>query len=199
MSDKQVGDLTRRDSKLGFSYRGKPTYREQKEINTQLTDRLAHDTLTKLSSRAELEARLKRIEDQDTVASLLLMDIDFFKKVNDTHGHNVGDEVLQKVSERLRRHVKDQDIVGRWGGEEFIIIIDGLSSNEVLEKRADEIRMEVGNEPLKLENDLVLNKTISIGATVRREGEKFEDWVKRADDALYEAKESGRNRVKVAE
>jgi len=123
--------------------------------------------------------------------SLFMMDIDFFKSINDTHGHNVGDKVLLQISNLLLRYLRNVDIVGRWGGEEFIALLPTatLENGVVL---TNKIREAI--EQFDMANHLKV--TASFGITEVKVGEELIDTVNRADKALYEAKNSGRNCVK---
>jgi two-component system cell cycle response regulator len=125
---------------------------------------------------------------------LMVIDIDYFKKVNDTHGHAVGDAVLSQVAESLAASVRNEDIVARYGGEEFVVILDHCPLDAAIEK-ANRLRETV--EKLKPEN---LKVTASFGVTQynRDALEDFSALFSRADKALYDAKESGRNKVATA-
>lgn len=126
------------------------------------------------------------------VFSVILIDIDFFKKVNDNHGHLVGDKILKEISIILSTSTRNVDLVGRWGGEEFIIVsketnIDGAYV------MAEKIRKAVESHTFTLD----LPVTISMGISEYKDNESADELIKRADDALYMAKENGRNRVEV--
>ncbi|MCD4668376.1 MAG: diguanylate cyclase [Sulfurimonas sp.] len=123
--------------------------------------------------------------------SIILLDIDFFKKVNDTYGHNAGDKVLIQVSHALLRTLRDIDIVCRWGGEEFIVLLPtaSLSNATIL---AQKLRKYIEN----MEIEIVGSISASFGVSQVREGEDMKEAIDRADKALYLAKDSGRNCVK---
>jgi len=128
--------------------------------------------------------------------SLILIDIDFFKKVNDNYGHSVGDDILKGVSEIIRKSVRSDDAVVRWGGEEFIILLENTKIKNA-ENIAEKIRKNV---EIAIINNI--NVTISLGVTeikaMNKNSDKTEnllDFIKRSDDALYQSKENGRNRV----
>lgn len=127
---------------------------------------------------------------------LIMTDLDFFKKINDTHGHVIGDFVLRHVAERIQSAVRDFDMVGRFGGEEFVIIMRhaNLKLAKVI---AERIRKGVMETPLHLK-ELTIDVTISLGVAVLRKGERKEALLERADAAMYEAKRAGRNRVMIA-
>jgi diguanylate cyclase len=124
--------------------------------------------------------------------SLIILDIDHFKIINDTYGHNIGDKVLVGIASILKKYFRSVDIVCRWGGEEFVVLVPTASiENGVL--IAEKIRQAIENKPI-LED---IKITASFGITTIKIGDKLEDVVKRADEALYEAKNSGRNNVKI--
>jgi diguanylate cyclase (GGDEF)-like protein len=120
---------------------------------------------------------------------VLLLDVDHFKSVNDRYGHQMGDQVLTGIARLLSEHTREVDVVGRWGGEEFLIIC-----TETLEpalQLAEKLRRAVQSHVFAL----VGQKSASIGVAMFRAGEAVSDTLARADRALYSAKESGRNRV----
>jgi two-component system, cell cycle response regulator len=123
---------------------------------------------------------------------LLLLDLDNFKKVNDTYGHPVGDIVLKEMARRLRRSVRSYDFVGRYGGEEFLIAFPG-SNRELICQRAEAIRKAIGSEPVRApQGDVPV--TLSVGAVVAGPGERSaSEMLAVADIGLYKAKDSGRD------
>ncbi len=125
--------------------------------------------------------------------SIVLFDIDNFKKVNDTYGHDAGDAVLQRVVKMIRQRVRGIDLVSRWGGEEILTALVGANEEEAF-GIADGIRERVALEKI-LAGDTELSVTISGGVASCGEGENFESVLKRADEALYKAKQSGKNKV----
>ncbi|MGH8763610.1 MAG: GGDEF domain-containing protein, partial [Nitrosospira sp.] len=127
---------------------------------------------------------------------LIMTDLDFFKKINDTYGHVIGDFVLRHVAERIQAAVRDFDIVGRFGGEEFVIIMRNADL-ELAKVIAERIRKGVMETPLHLK-ELTIGITISLGVAMLRKGERKEALLERADAAMYEAKRGGRNRVIIA-
>ena len=128
--------------------------------------------------------------------SLLFIDIDDFKKINDTYGHSMGDEVLKIVGKTISRSVRSEDIAGRWGGEEFLVVLANASEEEAkrksekLGKLIEEIQIKGGGETIKV--------TVSIGVAALGKNEPLEKLVERADKAMYKSKELGKNRVTVA-
>ncbi|MGS0689679.1 sensor domain-containing diguanylate cyclase [Shewanella sp. 30m-9] len=125
--------------------------------------------------------------------SLLLVDIDHFKQVNDSYGHNIGDLVIQTVSHMLKSQLKEDDLLCRWGGEEFLILLPNSSLSQSSEL-AEKIRQQVAERLLRV-NGCEINVTLSCGAAQHRASEQAEDLINRVDIALYQAKEQGRNRV----
>jgi diguanylate cyclase len=128
--------------------------------------------------------------------SLLLVDIDHFKKVNDTWGHATGDEVIQLVAEALTQAVKGQDCVARYGGEEFAVILPGTSIDAAV-RVGDNVRTALGRRLFvpRTAPQAVCTVTVSVGVACYEPGESLSQWVQRTDAALYQAKRSGRNRV----
>ena len=152
------------------------------------------DQLTKLYNRLKIEEVFKteihRAQRYGTPFSAILLDIDHFKSVNDNYGHDVGDEVLKDISNILKSSVRKTDIIGRWGGEEFLVIAsDTDKENTVV--LAEKIRKSIESHNFKT----IGKKTSSFGVTGYKDGDTQEDIVKRADNALYKAKDNGRNMV----
>ena len=126
----------------------------------------------------------------DQVLSVLMVDIDHFKRVNDTHGHDVGDEVLQGVAKILQTAVRGSDLACRWGGEEFLCVFPGMGP-DIAMTVAERIRTDIEAAYIAGVGTI----TVSIGAAFSPKGGQVKDAVRRADQALYRAKRSGRNRV----
>jgi len=125
--------------------------------------------------------------------SIVLFDIDDFKKVNDTYGHQVGDKVLEYLGSVLQENVRDMDIAARWGGEEMVLSLVGANEEDAY-KIANRIREQVENYSLESDGKEV-QFTVSGGVSSFKKSESFEDMFKNADDALYEAKNSGKNQI----
>ncbi|QBG37561.1 GGDEF domain-containing protein [Litorilituus sediminis] len=156
------------------------------------------DGLTKLFNRNHwehcLQAEYKRWSRSHHASSLVMLDIDHFKNVNDSYGHMVGDEVIRHLSDLIRSHVRETDVSGRYGGEEFAILLSDtdLSNAKIF---AERLRKEVASSVVK-HNDIDIQYTISIGiAEVEKTLSNYEAWIECADAALYRAKEGGRNQV----
>lgn len=157
------------------------------------------DPITGIGNRRRFEESLKGIlsglsEFNDKV-SVLLADVDNFKKVNDTLGHNVGDQVLRLVASNFVNNLKGGDVVARWGGDEFAAILPNTSIDNALSV-AETVRKSLGNKSLKnTETGETMGKvTMSIGVSTYRQGDNAHKLIFRADQALYEAKRLGRNR-----
>lgn len=152
------------------------------------------DPLTQSYNRLKLDEALLKELNQAKIASstftILILDIDYFKRINDSYGHQVGDQVLIEIVSILNKNVRESDVVGRWGGEEFLIILPNASLEDGLLK-AEKIRAQVEEWPFSSGSRL----TISIGVAAYLDDLLPESIVFRADAALYRAKEKGRNRV----
>ncbi len=159
------------------------------------------DSLTGLYNRryanAHLSTTLQRSKEDGRPIAILMIDIDHFKQVNDTHGHAVGDEVLREISSRIIHCVRSFDMVARMGGEEFIVVLPDAPTEIVLSV-AERLRSVMADNPFKISDPKIgeLTVTISIGAVLARPGEDTpEDLMRFADEVLYAAKGEGRNRV----
>lgn len=164
----------------------------------QLEQMATTDSLTGLGNRHLFEAVFELIwkrmlREANKPLSLILLDVDNFKKVNDVWGHQGGDRVLKAVADMLKAHVRDADLVCRWGGEEFLILLENCDLQQA-EKLADEIR-EAAKEMTVPFGREQIQVTISCGITSYQPGEPLEGFMSRADSALYRAKEAGRDRV----
>jgi two-component system cell cycle response regulator len=157
------------------------------------------DDLTGLAKRSHVVAILERaLEDRllvDSSLCLVMADLDRFKDINDTYGHLIGDGVLREVAARLRAAVREVDIVGRYGGEEFIIFFSDTSLETAYEI-AERIRGRIGATSINLQG-IEIKTTISLGLCSAQKDDDVNLFIERADSALYEAKRKGRNRVVV--
>lgn len=167
--------------------------------NEQLRRHARIDALTGLDNRRsfdeELRRRLDLVRDTARPLALLLIDVDHFKRFNDTHGHQAGDRCLQVVGELLRASIRDADaLAARYGGEEFAVLLQGTHAEHPA-SFAEELRARVAQLLLPLEEGRSANLTVSIGVTVAGSSDDEHSLVNRADRHLYVAKEAGRNCV----
>ncbi len=171
------------------------------ELQESLRFAATHDFLTNLLNRSEvlsaLERELSRSGREGKPTTLIMADIDHFKRINDTLGHAAGDEVLKEVARRLKADLRPYDIVGRYGGEEFLIILPGCDL-KVGVRRADEVRNLVAKEPIVTPFGTT-SATVSMGVTMTSAAREHQvsDLLHEADVSLYAAKKSGRNRAEV--
>jgi diguanylate cyclase (GGDEF)-like protein/PAS domain S-box-containing protein len=175
---------------------------ERLRMSRELAFRAHHDALTGLPNRVLLAERLQHClamcERDGRRAAILTIDVDHFKKVNDTHGHMVGDDCLKAVAERLQSRIRQMDTIGRTGGEEFMAVVGRLQSAEDARKVAASLLQQF-EKPLELE-DCTLGVTVSIGVAIYPDDGLDETTLRRRSDmALYEAKRRGRNCVVMAE
>lgn len=164
----------------------------------RLSEQMERDALTGVASRPYIMERLEQqlARTPPTVFSLMMIDLDHFKDVNDQHGHLVGDHVLREVAGRIRGATRDLDLVGRYGGEEFLVLLPATGL-ETAARIADRIREAVAATPLHT-REANVPMTISIGVTQSTAMDSADTLIGRADYALYQAKEAGRNRVNIA-
>lgn len=161
-----------------------------------------HDPLTGLLNHGEilriLDQELQRADRQELNLTVMMGDLDHFKNVNDTYGHVAGDAVLVEVSERMKKNLRLYDSIGRYGGEEFLLVLPGCSRDEA-EIIANRIMNSIRGNPV-LFNDQEISVTISLGIAFNNAGvsEKTIDIIQTADTAMYQAKQNGRNRFEMA-
>ena len=170
---------------------------KQRLLRQSLWNEANHDPLTEISNRRSI---LRTLEREATLSSqrlnplgLLMMDLDFFKQINDRFGHDCGDAVLKETASRLKKCIRNSDSVGRFGGEEFLAVIPNCSGEELV-RLAERIRLSI-KKPMAYKQ-LLIPMSISIGVSVHFQPEtEVMESLRRADQALYVAKEMGRNRV----
>lgn len=165
----------------------------------RLREQAMRDPLTGIWNRAcildTLERELDRARRSASPLGLLLLDLDHFKQLNDTRGHQFGDLALRAFAQRIQSAVRSYDTFGRYGGEEFLILAPGCGEND-LTRQAERLRAAVAASPFEIDGCAV-SLTVSIGASSVEPGARVSsiDLIRAADDALYEAKRTGRNRV----
>jgi diguanylate cyclase (GGDEF)-like protein len=171
------------------------------ELQQSLRFAATHDFLTNLMNRSEilaaLEREFSRSGREGKPTAVILADIDHFKRVNDTLGHAAGDEVLKEVARRLKLDLRPYDLVGRYGGEEFLLILPGCNLTAGA-RRADGIRHLVEKDPINTPFG-TSSATISMGvtATTSSRDRSVAEFLREADVSLYAAKTNGRNRVEI--
>lgn len=175
-----------------------------KNINEQIEELKSLallDPLTGIGNRRHaeinLQSRLDELQRYDWPFGVLFIDIDRFKDVNDTYGHDIGDKILKMVAKTLQNSLRSFDFLGRWGGEEFVAIVMNIDK-ELLLSIADKCRILVEKSILHTEQDDI-KVTVSIGATMAQIEDSIDILIKRADKLMYQCKVSGRNRVLVAQ
>lgn len=167
----------------------------QLKARSQLTNQLiTQDKLTNAGNRRALDELMERIQNrpqgQSTRVAMLMLDLDHFKAINDTYGHQEGDKVLQAFSSLIAGRLRRGDHLFRFGGEEFVVVLEGADMDGAV-RAAEDFRQRVAEAGLGPKGDL----TVSIGVATLGSGEFIDVWITRADTALYEAKRRGRNRV----
>lgn len=176
---------------------------EIRKLMGELKEAALHDPLTGLANRTKFHERfLEEVHRQRRsrrAISLLVVDIDFFKRINDTYGHLAGDEVLKKVAMVLQARLRDTDLVARFGGEEFVVLLPetGLKGGNII---AEKLRADVEDSFFSVTDGAQVKVTVSIGAAVMSASHPrpFDDLMEAADRAAYRAKDGGRNQVCVA-
>jgi len=158
-----------------------------------------HDALTGLPNREAYQERVEqeihRIERYGGSLSLIVCDIDLFKRINDSYGHLAGDKVLKIISKSLQRNLRDSDFIARFGGEEFVVLMPETSTKEA-KLVAEKLRKKVESSPFNFKKEPV-QITVSFGISEFAKGETIEEVFSRADKALYKAKDNGRNQVQI--
>jgi two-component system cell cycle response regulator len=178
----------------------KKRYTERLRDNVQLSIEMAiTDALTGLYNRRYMETHVGTLVDQAIARgkplSVLILDIDYFKSINDTHGHDAGDDVLQDFAIRIRKSIRGIDLACRYGGEEFVVVMPETDM-AVATMVAERLRRRIASEPFPIQKGTkVIEVTISIGIAALGPADNAAAVIKRADQALYRAKRDGRNRV----
>ncbi len=177
--------------------------RFQKQIyheNQELKDKLKIDTLTQIANRHyfdfQISQKLAEIKVFLNTFGVLMIDIDHFKKVNDIHGHLIGDEILKIVAQSLSSNIEKTDLVSRWGGEEFIVLVN-ITNIADLRKVAERLRHVIEASSYQFEDGKTLQVTVSIGGTLADITDTVKSLIARADENMYFAKKNGRNQSKI--
>lgn len=167
------------------------------QLDAELRHKVATDALTGVASHGQSLSALGRAIQQahrnGTPLCICMVDLDHFKNVNDSFGHQVGDDVLCDIAGRMQGAVRSFDTVGRYGGEEFLIIMDN-ASRETAQEIAERVRYRVSASPVKTRS-VEVRVTVSLGLAILQPEDDVDSLIKRADEALYKAKHEGRNRV----
>ena len=154
------------------------------------------DKLTQLYNRHKLdevlEAEKSRVDRYGGCFGIIILDIDYFKIINDTYGHHVGDIVLEELSKLLKENTRSTDVIGRWGGEEFLIIAPNLGTDDI-ENFAQNLKEKISKYLFNNE----YNITVSMGISIYETEEDVEKCLVRADNALYISKNSGRDKITI--
>ncbi|MDO9519711.1 MAG: GGDEF domain-containing protein [Pseudohongiella sp.] len=170
--------------------------RQLEKKNAQLDHMLTVDPLTMAGNRTALEATLRRVKSQydrhETPVSLIMIDLDHFKRINDTHGHSEGDRVLNRIAALIKKRLRPTDSLFRFGGEEFIVITENTHLNQAA-YLAEDIRKRVESDVDDQRKHADDALTVSLGLAQLRGNEAADDWLGRADKAMYKAKAMGRN------
>lgn len=173
-----------------------------RELKAALEDAALRDPLTALGNRRYLADRMveevERANRKGDLLNIALLDIDHFKAVNDIYGHDVGDRLLERIANTVRESLREYDICGRWGGEEFLLVFPH-TPHELAIGVCERVRANIElMEPVEsMEESYRI--TVTIGATALRPGETYSDAINRADDLLLKAKRTGRNRLLIAD
>jgi diguanylate cyclase (GGDEF)-like protein len=169
--------------------------RENEELKKELSKMAYTDNLTKVYNRHKFEEifryELTQIKRHDYPLSIAILDIDLFKKFNDKYGHIIGDEILVMLADTMQKNIRETDVFARWGGEEFVLLFNNANLENAV-KLANNFRKIIQNT----QHSSAGNVTASFGLTEYKKGDTLESMLKRADIALYEAKENGRNCVR---
>ncbi len=172
---------------------------EQKLFRQELEQQAHIDYLTGMNNRGHFmqlaELELARAKRYDSNLSFFMLDIDFFKQINDAHGHKAGDTVLIKLAGVCQKTLREVDVIGRVGGEEFAVLLPETGVDEATEV-AERLRTAIASTKVSMESGLPLRVNVSIGVTsLGSQDDNLDVLLNQADTALYKAKNSGRNKV----
>ncbi len=177
------------------------TTRDLEASNQILSELAVTDPLTSLGNRRYItqrsEAVLAEVHSRGGTLAFLMIDIDHFKQINDQYGHNVGDQILKKIASRLRKVTRPTDVVGRFGGEEFCILMHFCEASHCTTNVFERVRKSISQKPFTVDDKQVM-VTVSIGVSTYSKSDEactMEMLLKQADEKLYKAKEAGRNQI----
>jgi diguanylate cyclase (GGDEF)-like protein len=172
-----------------------------RDLNIALTEASTHDALTGIANRRLLTDRLReeseRAKRYSRPLCLVMVDIDRFKAINDSHGHEIGDNVLVEVVRVLEAEIREHDLCGRWGGEEFLVMMPETTRDHAV-LAMERLRQAVASLRVRV-NDDSLSVTVSLGMAELRADENYSSAINRADVALLRAKRNGRDRYELAD
>lgn len=176
---------------MGFAFM--VTQRLVVELNRTATHDFLTETLNRRAAQGRINHAVQQLPHHQAPLSLLLLDIDHFKQINDQYGHEVGDQVLIMVASLLRQHVRANDVVARWGGEEFLILLEATATSTAVTV-AERLNRMISTTPIRVANRTVWCR-VSIGIATATDDTDSAALIRAADHALYHAKHTGRNRV----
>ena len=189
--ERSIGKVFRKIQLAEFSILNQKARQAGENFNLMISN--TTDPLTGVPNRRELDRHLDKVNEKMKPLSVIMVDIDHFKSVNDTYGHDAGDLVLQQFASTVRASIRPADFLGRYGGEEFLVICN--ADLEETAEIAERVRSTVYQTPVKVSNEMVISITASFGIAQQCHGEDPYKTVKRADLGLYSAKQNGRNKV----
>ena len=166
-----------------------------KILSSEVQETAHRDALTNLPNRHNMEGQLKQHQLVNGIFSVVLADLDNFKWINDRYGHNVGDDIIQTSGQLLNSELRDEDTVGRWSGNQFILLLPNASEEETV-KIAERLRVKIANLDIKVQGDQ-LRLSISMGVASVEKCAGLDDLISCAENGVYQAKHMGRNMVVV--
>jgi diguanylate cyclase (GGDEF)-like protein len=169
-------------------------------IAGDLEDLAYFDELTRVANRRYTELKIQQaieeVQEFHRAYGIILIDIDHFKKVNDRYGHQTGDEVLKRLCEVLGECLRPGDLIGRWGGDEFVVVAKDVMPDS-LERLAERCRLLIRKTPMVVNQDGPIRLRVSLGATLLGAGDQCHSALDRADKLMYASKGAGKNRVHI--
>lgn len=177
-----------------YGYSREKSSNKMKKLSDDLEFFLRRDELTGLYNRRGFQDNIHKIK--ETHGAIIMCDIDHFKKINDTYGHDAGDFTIKEVSHCIKNNLRKGDIAVRWGGEEFFIFLPEINIHDAY-MVSQKLRVMLENHALKYNNDMIFHVTISLGVAMVNDDITLEAAIKNADSAMYHSKKSGRNKSTV--